>query len=246
MTDPSKLPEASEEGLRAPRTYRWWMPILWGMGIAVVLSAPVAVVIVLYLKGLIPSWVFGWISSDRDTQKRQFLQVFHGLLALLLIAQLARLGILGEVARTTYKDILTKLNISQGEPDEEAHARICAVKNVRSAAFLVGFFALEVFLSWRALGKPFLEHSLYDLLFRIVLWFVLFPALLNISRCAPERFILSIVVIRFVSGWVIEFAPNLVGPVAGLIRQCNLVLWVLAFLTSLTLLVSSLSSPKTT
>ncbi len=52
--------------------------------------------------------------------------------------------------------------------------------------------------------------------------------------------------IRFVTGWAIEFAPNLVEPVADLVRQCNLVLWILAFLISLTMLVSSLSNPKST
>jgi hypothetical protein len=111
----------------------------------------------------------------------------------------------------------------------------------------VGFFALEAFLSWRALGKPFLEHNLYDLFFQIFLWVVvLFPVLVNISRCVPERFILGIVIFRFVTGWVIEFAPNLVEPVAGLVRQCNLVLWSLAFLISVTMLVSSLSKPEPT
>jgi hypothetical protein len=222
------------------------MQILWGIGIGVFLGSVVIAVIVLDREGLIPSWVFSWISSDREIQKRQFLRILYGFSPLWVITRLAKLGLFGEIARTTYDGVLSKLKISQGESGEEIHARICAVRNVRSALFLVGFFTLEVFQSWRALGKPFLQHNLYDLLFRIVLLTVAFPVLLKISRCVPERFILGILTIRFVTGWVIEFAPNLVEPVASLVRQCNLVLWILAFLTSLTMLVSSLSNPKST
>jgi hypothetical protein len=244
MTDHSKLSEASEEPLRAQRAYSWWMQILWGVGIGVFFGGVVIAVIVLDKKGIIPSWVFGWISNDRETQKRQFLRILYGVLAWWVTIRLVKIGLFGETARTTYNGTLSKLNFPQGKPDVEMHARICAVRNVRIALFLVGFFTLEVFLSWRALGKPFLEHNLYDLLFRIVLLIVVFPLLLNLSRCVPERFVLGIVTVRFVTGWVIEFAPNLVDPVAGFVRQCNLVLWILALLTSLTMLVSSFSNPK--
>jgi hypothetical protein len=246
MADHSKLSEASEERLRPQRAYSWWMQILWGMGIGIFLGSVVIAVIVLDKKGVIPSWAFGWISNDREIQKRQFLRILYGLLTWWVITRLVKLGLFGETARTTYNGVLSKLNFSQGKPDVEMHARICAVRNVRIALFLVGFFTLEVFLSWKALGKPFLDHNLYDLIFRIVLLIAVFPVLLNICRCVPERFILGIVTIRFVTGWVIELAPNLVEPVAGLVRQCNLMLWILAFLTSLTMLVSSLSNPKST
>ena len=246
MTNHSKLSEAPEEHLRAQRAYSWWMPILWGMGIAVLLGIVVMAAIVLDLKGLIPSWMFGWISSNHDIQKRQFLRVLYGLFILWYITRLVTFGLFGKTARLTYNSILSKITNSQGERDEEIHERNCPVRNPRGALFLVGFFTLEVFLSWRALGKPFPEHNLYDLLFRIVLCIAFFPFLLKASRCVPERFILGIVMFRFVTGWVIEFAPNIVEPVAGLVRQCNLVLWILAFLTSLTMLVSSLSNPKST
>ena len=246
MTDNSKLSETSEERHRAQPSNSWWMPILWGMGISVFLGFIVIAVIVLDLKGLIPSWVFGWISNDRETQKRQFLRILYGLFAWWVTTRLFKFGLFGETARTTYNGIISKLKFPQGQPDVEMHARICPVRNIRIAVFLAGFFTLEIFLSWRALGKPFLEHNLFDLLFRIVIFSALFPVLLKISRCVPERIILGIIMIRFVTGWAIEFAPNLVEPVADLVRQCNLVLWILAFLISLTMLVSSLSNPKST
>jgi hypothetical protein len=220
------------------------MQILCGLGIGVLLGGVVVAVIFLDRMRLLPSWVFGWISSDREIQRHQFRLAFYGLFAFWVTNRLVKLGLFGEIARTTYNSALLKFEITQSKPNDEVHARFCAIKNARIAAFLVGFFTLEVFLIWRELGKPFVEHSLYDLLFRIVLWSVLFPILFRISRCFPERFILGIVMIGTVTGWVFEYAPNVVDPIAGLVRQCNLALYILALLTSLALLVSSLSSPK--
>jgi hypothetical protein len=247
MTDPSKLSDASEDRPRAQPSYSWWMEILWGLGIGAVLGGVGVGVIFLDRMRLIPSWVFGWISSDRETLKHQFRVALYALFALWVVARLAKLGLFGGIARTTYNGALSKLTITPSKPDHEVHARICALRNTRIAAFLVGFFTLEVLLSWRELGNPFVEHSLYGLLFRIVLWsIVLFPVLFRISRCLPERFIIGLVMIRTVTGWVFEYAPNAVDAFAGLVRQCNLVLYILALLTSLGLLLSSLSSPKST
>ena len=247
MTGSSKLSEASEDRPRAHPSYSWWMEILWGLGIGVLLGGAGVAVIFLDRMRLIPSWVFGWVSSDREAQKHQFRVALYGLFALWVATRLVKLGLFGGIARTTYNRAFSKLTIPQSKPDREAHARICAIKNTRVAAFLVGFFTLEVFLSWRELGKPFVEDSLYDLLFRMVLWsIVLFPVLFRVSRCLPERFILGIVMIRTVTGWVFEYAPNVVDAFASLVRQCNLVLYILGLLTSLGLLVSSFSSPKST
>jgi hypothetical protein len=247
MTDPSKSSEPSEDRLRAQPAYSWWMEILWGLGIGVLLGGVVVAVIFLDRMRLIPSWVFGWISSDRETQKHQFRLALYALFAFWIATRLVKLGLFGEIARTTYNGALLKLTITRSKPDDEVHARICAIKNARIAALLVGFFTLEVFLSWRELGKPFLEHSLYDLLFRILLFsIVIFPVLFRISECFPERFIVGILVVRIVTGWVFEYAPNAVDAVTGLVRQCNLALYILALLISLGLLVSSLSGPKST
>ncbi len=223
------------------------MQILWGLGIGVIFGGVGVAVIFLDRMRLIPSWVFGWISSDRETQKRQFRLGLDGLIALWVAMRFVKLGLFGEIARTAYNNVLLKLNFAQSKADDEVHARFCAVKNARIAAFLVGFFTLEAFLSWRELGKPFVEQSLYELLFHIVLWlFALLPFLFRISRCFPERFILGIVMISTVTGWVFEYAPNVVDPVAGLVRQCDLMLYILALLTSLALLFSFLFTPKST
>jgi hypothetical protein len=245
MTDSSKLSGASEDRPLARPSCSWWMEILWGLGIGALFGGVVVGVIFLDRMRLIPSWVFGWISSDREAQKHQFRIALYGLFALWVVTRLIKLGLFGGIARTTYNGAISKLTITPSKPDNEVHARICAIKNTRIAALLVGFFTVEVFLSWRELGKPFVEHSLYELLFRIVLWsIVLFPALFRISRCLPERFIIGIVMIRTVTGWVFEYAPNIVDAVVGRVRQCNLVLYILALLISLGLLVSSLSGPK--
>jgi hypothetical protein len=200
MTDHSKLSEASDERLRAQPTYTWWMEILLGLGIGALLGGVGVAVIFLDRMRLIPSWVFGWISSDREIQRHQFRLALSGLFALWVAMRLVKIGLFGEIARTTYSGTLLKFKITQSIPDDEVHARICPIKNARIAAFLVGFFTLEVFLSWRELGKPFVEHSLYDLLFHIVLFsIVVFPILFRISGCFPERFIICIFVIRIVT-----------------------------------------------
>ena len=167
MTDPSKLSGPSEDRPLAQPSYSWWMEILWGLGIGALLGGVVVGVIFLDRMRLIPSWVFGWISSDRETQKHQFRLALYGLFAFWIVTRFVKLGLFGRIARTTYKGALLKLTITPSKPDDEVHARICAIKNARIAALLVGFFTLEVFLSWRELGRPFVEHSLYDLLFRI-------------------------------------------------------------------------------
>jgi hypothetical protein len=226
------------------RTHSWWTPIIWGMGIGGPASVIVIAVVLMEQRHVIPNWVFGWISASRDIQKRQFVRILWGVLPLVAAIQLLKVGFFGDLARTTYANVLSKLKLSRAPSDEKSHELICAGRNVRIALFLVGFFALQIFLSWRVLGRPFSEHSLYALLFRIFLSILVFPVLLDLFKCVPERFILAIVTIRIVTGWAVEFAPNSFQSAAGSIRQANLLLWVLAFLVSIAMLISSLSRPR--
>jgi hypothetical protein len=227
--------------LRVRFSQSWWMPILFGILIALFLGGLVIAVIVLDQKGLIPMWVFGWIARDRATQRRQFLLALCSLLGLWLTTQLVRFGVFGEGASATYKRKLSQFPIRR-EEEEKLHAGICALNHLWTAVFFVAFFTWEGILSWRALGKPFVEHNLYDLLFRILLTIVYLPVMFKIFRCVPERFIVGIITIRLVTDWVFEFAPNFVEPAAGLIRQFDLILSIVAFLASLAVLVSSFSS----
>ena len=200
-------------------------------------------VIFLNRMGFIPSWVFGWISNDRKIQERQFQLALYGLFSFWAISRLIKLGVFGEAARATYERILLRLEIIQRMSIDEPHNRVCAVKNVRIAAVLVAFFIPGVFQSWRTLGKPLVvENSLYDLLFRIVLFsFIFFPVLFKFARCTAERVILGVLMTRIVTGWVFEYAPNFFNPYSELISQCYFVLSVIALLISLALLVSHLS-----
>lgn len=244
MAGQSKLSGPSEDRLHEWPSYRWFVPILWGLGIAALVGIPTITVIFLNQKHYLPSWVFGWISSDREIQKRQFWIALSGISAFGVALQFIKFGLFGEMARNAYDKIALKLGGPKGRTSDEDHAKVCAVKNVRLTIFLVVWFALEVFQSWRALGNSFGEHNLYDLLFRIVLMLIIFPLLFQVSRCVPERFITGIITIRIVTGWVFEYVPNLASSSAHLVRVCNLMLWALALLTSLVLLVSSLTKPR--
>ena len=217
------------------------MPVLFGFGIAGILGGFTTAVIVLDQKGFIPRWVFGWIAHDRGTQRRQFLLALESLLGLWVTTQLVRFGVFGKGASTTYNRILSKFTMPH-EEQEKVHARICALRHMWTAVFFVAFFTWDVILRWRALGRPFVEHNLYDLLFRILFTIVCLRVLFEIFSCLPERFIVVILMIKIATDWVFEFAPNLVVPVEGLIRQCELLLSIVAFLASLAVLVSSLSN----
>jgi hypothetical protein len=169
MAGDPKIFEASKDRRRVPPGSSWWLEILLGIGIGIIFGSVVIAAIFLDRMRLIPIWVFGSISSDRETQNHQFRLAICGLIALWVTMRLLRLGLFGEIAETVYNGVFLKLGITQNKTNDEIHARVCAIKNSRVAAFLVGFFTLEAFLSWRELGKPFAQNSLYDLLFRIVL-----------------------------------------------------------------------------
>jgi hypothetical protein len=83
------------------------MPILWGIGIGILISILIVIETYLDQRGLIPGWVFGWISDDRQTQQLQFFLIFCGCLGIWAIVKLAKLGALGEVTKTLFSGILS-------------------------------------------------------------------------------------------------------------------------------------------
>jgi len=85
----------------------WWVPILWGIGISVLIFILIVVESILDQKGLIPSWMFGWISNDRQTRKFQFSLILYGLVGLWFVVQLAKLGVLPEITKTMFSSILS-------------------------------------------------------------------------------------------------------------------------------------------
>jgi hypothetical protein len=85
----------------------WWKPILWGIGIAILIFILIIVEFALDQKGLIPRWVFGWISDDRETQKFQVLLLLYGSIGLWFIVKLAKLGALREVTKTVFNSLLS-------------------------------------------------------------------------------------------------------------------------------------------
>jgi hypothetical protein len=134
---------------------------------------------------------------------------------------------------------------SRNQLDEEFHARYCAVRNVRTAWLFVAFFAVEVFVSWRGLDKPFQRPSLIELPFFIVTiaigvrWLLVF-------KCVMERLVLGISLINFVAGLIFAYVPTIgTGTSAELIRSGKLSLWVFALIVSLGMLVLSARSIDT-
>jgi hypothetical protein len=93
--------QSSDSGLA------WWLPILWGMGISVLVSIVIFVEIALEQKGLIPKWAFGWISSDRQTRRLEFSLILYGSIGLWIVIKFAKMGILGEITQTTVSSFIS-------------------------------------------------------------------------------------------------------------------------------------------
>jgi hypothetical protein len=87
----------------------WWVPFFWGIGISVLIFILIVAEDALDQRGLIPKWVFGWISQDPQTRKFEFSLIFWGCLGLWLITRLAKSGALGDVAKTLFSDTLSFL-----------------------------------------------------------------------------------------------------------------------------------------
>jgi hypothetical protein len=85
----------------------WWMPILWGIGISVVIFILIVVETALDQRGLIPGWVFGWISNDRQTRKLQFSLILYATLGLWILIKFAKLGVLREITKTVFSSIIS-------------------------------------------------------------------------------------------------------------------------------------------
>ena len=85
----------------------WWMPILWGMGISVVVFILIVIEVSLDQRGLIPGWVFGWISDDPSTRQLQFYLILGGAVGLWVVIKFAKEGVLGEISKTLFSGILS-------------------------------------------------------------------------------------------------------------------------------------------
>jgi hypothetical protein len=124
--------------------------------------------------------------------------------------------------------------------DHEIHAQSCAVKNSKSALFLVVSFSVMVFVGWKGLHKA-PEQSIVDLLFYIVVAAGL-ASLLVVFTCWRERLVISVVIVSLLTGAVTGFMPSVFSQHVETIKLGKLVLLLLGLLVSLTLLVQSARS----
>ena len=127
--------------------------------------------------------------------------------------------------------------------NEEYHARRCAVRNIPTALFFVMFCGLEVYLSWKILGRPFQAYNFFAVLRNVVVIAACAQSLMMFT-CFRERLVVGTVLVRFAIGLVFGFVPLFVNPIAGLLRFGNLALWVFALLVSLSMLFSAIQRPK--
>lgn len=84
-----------------------WTPFLWGIGIGILICILMVIKMALDERGLIPGWVFGWISDAPRTAGFELSLIFCVCVGLWLIVKLARLGALKDVTRTLFAVMLS-------------------------------------------------------------------------------------------------------------------------------------------
>lgn len=122
---------------------------------------------------------------------------------------------------------------------QDVHSRWCANRYTPTALLFVAFCALGAILSWRVLGQGGPGHNtsfFWGDLIAIVVLAQIFAAF----RCARERLVLGLLIVRFAVGFAAKVAPTLFGSAGDLLKQTNFALWAGALVVSLSLLYSSL------
>ena len=139
-------------------------------------------------------------------------------------------------------------SIAERLSKQQRHERYCcAFTHVKIAWFFVVFSGIEVFSSWRALGKPISAPKLFDLPFYILVVVFYTPAFFWVLlRCFAERFVMGISVLHMTMAVISSFLPGVFDPHAGLVSRSFLGLWLLAFLLSLRMPFQALRNPAIT
>jgi hypothetical protein len=88
-----------------------WTPFFWGIGIGILIVILGIIEEDLDHRGLIPSWVFGWISDKPRTGGLELSLVFLGCVGLWQIAKLAKAGALRDVTKGLLEDILSAFSL---------------------------------------------------------------------------------------------------------------------------------------
>ncbi len=120
--------------------------------------------------------------------------------------------------------------------DQEFHAHYCALKNTKSALFLVACFSLTTFVNLKGLHKARGQPDFVVLLFAILVAGMLAKWLVAFT-CIRERLILGLVIVSIVAAEVETFVPSIVGPHLEAVRSGHFSASLLALLVSLSMLV---------
>jgi len=134
--------------------------------------------------------------------------------------------------------------VTHSQTSEQFHARLCAVGNRRTALLFATACAVLVIASWRtlALYKAASRPDYFVIPFNLLTIFI-FGRLIVLFKCLRERFVFGLALIgqlRWLASW---FAPALRNP-APWLRRLEFVLWVLAFLMSLSMVVQAVRNPR--
>jgi len=115
-----------------------------------------------------------------------------------------------------------KLSLS----DQEFHALYCPVKNTKGALFIVAYFSVAVFVSWKGLHKAPERPDLVTLPFLIIVVAMLAKWLVAFT-CFRERLVFGLVIVSLVRWEVEGFAPSVFSQHVAMVKFGELALSLL-------------------
>jgi hypothetical protein len=127
--------------------------------------------------------------------------------------------------------------------NRQRHERFCAYTHVRVAWFFVAFCALEVYSSWKAVDRPIVRPSPFNLVFYSLIVVAYAPIFLMIFRCFAERFVIAIATAHMTMAVISGFGPGLFDPLTHVISWCFFALWIIALILSMRMPIHAIRNP---
>lgn len=124
---------------------------------------------------------------------------------------------------------------------QDVHLRVCANRHTKISLLFVAFCVMETLLVWRPLVNSETADRGAVFVLGLAVTIAVLTQMLRLFRCPRERIILGLAIASFGISLISAIAPSLMLKFEPFVAHADLALWVIAFVLSLSMLVSSLS-----